>query len=130
YFLSVGSKKTMFMKKVLIIMVIAATGIMSKAQTVSFGPTGGFGDSWITNSDGDSKFNPAWNAGLSLIYSSKSNFGWGLDVNYSAEGNKITYTSATIPGQAGATITEAVNANYIRVPVKLIYFFGNNKSAV
>ena len=123
-------KKNNVMKRVLIIAVMVTTGIISKAQTISFGPTGGFGHSWITNSDGDSKFNPAWNAGLSLIYSSKSNFGLGVDVKYSAEGNKTTYTAAGIPEQPNNTVTETVNVNYIRVPVKLIYFFGNNKSAV
>jgi outer membrane protein W len=108
------------MKKAIIIVAILGIGFLSKAQTFSIGPTGGFGHSWITNSTGDNKFNPAWNAGLSFIYSTRSNFGVGADVKYSAEGNKST--------KAG--ITTNINANYVRVPVKLIYFFGKPGSAV
>jgi outer membrane protein W len=95
------------MKKAMIIAAILGIGIISKAQTVSFGPTGGFGHSWISNSNGDGKFNPAWNAGLSLVYSTKSN--WGI-------------------GAAG--ITNTINTNYVRVPVKAIYFFGKQGNAV
>ena len=117
------------MKQTIVIAALVLAGIVSKAQTVSFGPAGGYGHSWISNSDGDTKFNPAWNAGLSFIYSSKSHFGLGVDVKYSAEGNKI---NEKIPGPADGLIsaTSTVNANYIRVPVKAIYFFGNENSAV
>jgi outer membrane protein W len=108
------------MKKVLIVIAILSIGIFTKAQTFSIGPTGGFGHSWISNSNGDGKFNPAWNAGLSFIYSTKTNFGIGADVKYSSEGNKVE----------AAGVSNVINANYVRVPVKLIYFFGNNGSAV
>ena len=108
------------MKKVMIIAAVLSIGAFAKAQTFSIGPTGSFGHSWITNRNGDGEFNPAWNAGLSFIYSTKSNFGIGADIKYSAEGNKIE--------SAGAT--DVINANYIRVPVKLIYFFGKYGSAV
>jgi outer membrane protein W len=108
------------MKKAMIIVAILGVGLISKAQTVSFGPTGGFGHSWITNSSGDGQFNPAWNVGVSLVYSSRSNFGLGADVKYSAEGNKVTENG----------VTSTINTNYVRVPLKLIYFFGSPNSAV
>ena len=99
------------------------------AQTFSIGPTGGFGHSWIHNSDGDTKFNPAWNAGLSFIYSTKSSFGIGADVKYSAEGNKRDFQT-TGPADGPIDVTGTINANYIRVPLKLIYFGANNDNAV
>jgi len=108
------------MKKAMIVVAVLGIGFVSKAQTVSFGPTGGFGHSWISNSAGDGKFNPAWNAGVSFIYSTKSNFGLGADVKYSAEGNKVVEDG----------ITNNINTNYVRVPLKLIYFFGSSNSAV
>lgn len=108
------------MKRVMIIAAIMGIGFISKAQTVSFGPTGGFGHSWISNSSGDTKFNPAWNAGVSVVYSSLNHFGFGADVKYSAEGNKIE--------QAG--VTNTINTNYVRVPLKAIYFFGKQGDAV
>ena len=102
------------MKKVMIIVATLGIGIISKAQTFSIGPTVGFGHSWITNSAGDSKFNPAWNAGIAAVYSTNSHWGIGADVKYSAEGNKVE--------QLG--ITNTINTNYVRVPLKAIYFFG------
>lgn len=108
------------MKKAMIIVAVLGIGLAVKAQTFSIGPTGGFGHSWISNTSGDGKFNPAWNAGVSFIYSTKSNFGIGADVKYSAEGNKSTT----------GDITSTINANYVRVPVKLIYFFGKQGDAI
>lgn len=108
------------MKKAMIIVAILGIGMASKAQTFSLGPTGGFGHSWITNSIGDAKFSPAWNAGLSFIYSTKSNFGIGADVKYSAEGNKVQSGDAK----------NVINTNYVRVPVKLIYFLGKSDDVV
>ena len=104
-------------------MIIVATlgiGIISKAQTFSIGPTGGFGHSWITNSAGDSKFNPAWNAGIAAVYSTNSHWGIGADVKYSAEGNKVEELG----------ITNTINTNYVRVPLKAIYFFGKQGDLV
>jgi outer membrane protein W len=114
--------KTHVMKKVMIITAILGIGIISKAQTFSIGPTGGYGHSWISNSGGDNKFNPFWNGGLSFIYSTRSNFGIGADVKYSAEGNKLM--------TGDGAVTNVMNLNYVRVPVNLIYFFGNQGNAV
>lgn len=109
------------MKRVMIMVaVFLGVGLAAKTQTFSIGPSAGFGHSWVSNTSGDGKFNPAWNAGVSFIYSTKSNFGIGADVKYSAEGNK-TSTSG---------VTNTINANYVRVPVKLIYFFGEQGKAV
>jgi len=108
------------MKKAMIIVAVLGIGLATKAQRFSLGPTAGFGHSWISNTGGDNKFNPAWNAGVSFIYSTKSNFGIGADVKYSAEGNK---------SETG-NVTNVINANYVRVPVKLIYFFGKQGDAV
>ena len=111
------------MKKLTIaVAAILVISVFSKlnAQTFSIGPTGGFGHSWIHNSGGDAKFNPMWNAGIAFMYSTKTNFGIGADVKYSAEGNK-----ASISG-----VNQSVNTNYIRVPLKLTYFAGKYGSAV
>lgn len=114
------------MKKLTILLAAIFVIAFSKlnAQTFSIGPTAGFGHSWITNTEADSKFNPMWNAGLSFIYSTKTNFGIGADLKYSSEGNKTVFSG--VAGQTKATI----NANYIRVPVKVIYFFGKYGSTV
>ena len=108
------------MKKAMIIVAVLGIGMVSKAQRLTLGPTGGFGHSWISNTNGEGKFNPAWNAGLSLIYSTNTNWGIGADVKYSAEGNKVD--------QAG--VANTINTNYVRVPLKAIYFFGKQGDAV
>lgn len=110
-------------KTILAIITLTITSLVS-AQNISIGPTGEFGHSWITGTHGDKKFNPMWSAGISFIYSIKTNFGIGADIKYSAEGNKTV-----INGFAGQT-KNTINANYIRVPIKLIYFFGKYGNAV
>lgn len=94
---------------------ILLTGISASsfAQTISLGPTAGFGHSWIDNV-GDSKYHPAGNVGIGLVYSNESNFGFGADVKFSIEGGKDNVGLSTY--------TE--NLDYIRVPLKLMYFFG------
>ncbi|HEX5150958.1 MAG TPA: porin family protein [Parafilimonas sp.] len=116
------------MKKVMIIVAILGIGIISKAQTFSIGPTGGYGHSWITNANGDTKFNPAWNAGIAAVYSTSTHFGIGADIKYSAEGNKVKDLKGVADG--AENVRSTVNANYVRVPVKAIYFFGDNNSTV
>jgi len=119
------------MKKVMKVMIIAAItgiGFAAKAQTFSIGPTGGYGHSWITNTNGGTKFNPAWNAGIAAVYSTSTHFGLGVDVKYSAEGKTVKDLNSVADGADNVKTT--VNANYVRVPVKAIYFFGDNNSAV
>jgi len=116
------------MKKVMIIVAILGIGIISKAQTFSIGPTGGFGHSWITNTNGTTKFNPAWNAGIASVYSTSTHFGIGVDVKYSAEGKKVKDVNSVADG--AQNVNSTINANYVRVPVKAIYFFGDNNSTV
>jgi hypothetical protein len=84
----------------------------------SMGPNAGFGSSWIDNFS-PSKYKPAGSVGLSLIYSTKSSFGMGVDAKYSFEGGKREFATA-VPG---VTATEVVDLNYIRVPVKAMWFF-------
>jgi outer membrane protein W len=114
------SQKINVMKRAMIVAAILSVGFISKAQTVSFGPTGGFSHSWISGTTGDGKFNPAWNAGISFVYSTKSHFGIGADVKYSAEGNKTEDLG----------VTNTINTNYVRVPLKAIYFFGKQGNTV
>ena len=100
--------------------------ITVKAQNFSIGPTIGFGHSWISNQvEEDLMFNPSWNAGLSFNYSTKKNFGIGADLKYLTEGNKFSYLGAYIPeAPPSGKTTEWHHFNYLRLPVKFIYFFG------
>ena len=113
------------MKRLLIITIAVWASLISKAQTFAIGPTGGAGESWILYYINGQKNNVAWNAGLSFTYQNKSHIGLNADLLYSAEG--ATYTYLTEPS---GNIKETFNTNYIRVPLKLMYFFGKEKSII
>jgi outer membrane protein W len=109
------------MKKVLLGIIISSlVSVAASAQSkLSLGPSAGIGSSWISNS-GDSKSKLSGNVGLSLVYSAAEHFGIGLDGKYSFEGGKST----------SGNQTTTADLNYIRVPLKAIYFFGRYGSKV
>jgi len=106
------------MKRIILTLSIVVAAIAANAQNLSLGPTAGFGHSWISNQEGDGKFKASWNVGATLVYSSMNHWGFSADVKYSAEGVKREASSG------GFTTESDVTANYIRVPLKAIYFFG------
>lgn len=120
----------MLMKKTIFTILFIAAAFSITAQKISIGPTAGFGHSWLTNYNSvDVRFNPSWNAGISFIYSTKKNFGFGADVKYSVEGNKINYIGIG-PADGPVTVTRTSYLNYIRVPLKFIYFFGKHTNVI
>lgn len=100
------------MKKFLLLLVISSgLFVNAKAQSkFSIGPNAGVGMSWISN-DGDAKAKLAGNVGLSTVYSATEHFGLGLDLKYSFEGVK------------SKTDNSSLDMNYVRIPLKAIYFF-------
>ena len=102
---------------------LAVTGIASllflhtelNAQdNVSLGPTAGFGHGWLSNS-ADARYHPTGNLGLTLIVSTETRFGFGADVKWSIEGGKTSTNTGTV----------TTRLDYIRVPLKAMYFFGD-----
>ncbi len=104
------------MKKVLLVMIISSGfSMIAGAQSkFSLGPNAGVGTSWISNTTG-SKGKLAGNVGLSLVYSAAEHFGLGLDAKYSFEGDKAEQNN----------VTTTFDLNYLRVPLKAIYFFNS-----
>lgn len=104
------------MKKDLIVLIISCVfSLLAKGQSkFSLGPTVGLGGSWISKSV-DSKTKLAGNVGLSLVYSAAEHFGIELDAKYSFEGGRP---------QSGNIYPE-LDLNYIRIPLKAIYFFNS-----
>lgn len=96
-----------------------------QAQTISLGPTAGFGHSYlkIKDSDLDSKFFPAYNFGAKLVYSIKTHWGISADLRFSGEGGKLTT-------KASSSFERKYRADYIRIPFQGIYFFGKLGDAV
>lgn len=112
--LLVNAKKIIrIMKNVLMVLLISAgVGFSAQAQSkFSFGPTVGLGYTTVSNLT-NTKFKLGADAGFSLVYSAVEHFGVGMDVKYSVEGAKWTPTD------------NEWTLNYIRIPLKAIYFFG------
>lgn len=114
------------MKTITTALVLFMTISAAQAQNLSFGPTAGFGHTWLAakNTTYDNKFFPGFNAGVKLVYSVVPNWGLSADVKFSGEGGKIA------GDVAGSPVETSYRAHYIRVPVQAIYFFGKLGDAV
>ncbi|HRI58738.1 MAG TPA: porin family protein [Saprospiraceae bacterium] len=101
------------MKKILFLIVAVSTGFVMQAQESSFGPSIGANYAWLSDLDNTSG-RPSYNIGLTYTHSIIENVGFGLDLRYSEEGTRQEVT--------GVELTTKLN--YVRLPVKFIYFFG------
>lgn len=114
------------MKRALLISALALISTASFAQPKDFerkafsvGPIVGIGHSWIMPY-ANARYMPSFSAGAFAIYSTHEHWGVGMDVRYSVEGSRIKE-----PEQE----TRNERINYVRVPLRLIYFggkFGDN----
>lgn len=105
------------MKRVMIVLALASSAVAVRAQNLSLGPTAGFGHSWTSSDNGnvDGRFHPSYNIGGKLVYSFVSHWGVSADVKFSSEGETLG------PDKDNKQV---FRANYIRVPLQGIYFFG------
>lgn len=99
------------------IAVFSAAAIVTKAQNVTIGPSIGINHSWQSNVD-NKQFKPGLNAGVFVVYSIDPHWALGADVRYSMEGVKSSNENSLIE------TTYKANLNYVRIPVKGFYFFG------
>ncbi|MES2515836.1 MAG: outer membrane beta-barrel protein [Bacteroidota bacterium] len=88
-----------------------------KPSSFSIGLKGGFGHSFMMPYS-NYAFNSSWDAGISATYAPWKHFGVGLDALYSREGGAFTYGGGEFP-----TEIRTVTLDYVRIPVKAIYFF-------
>jgi outer membrane protein W len=104
------------MKKILLALIISSgfSFIAGAQSKFSIGPNAGVGSSWLDNTP-NRKSKQAGNVGLSFVYSAQEHFGIGIDTKYSFEGGKYSTTNETT----------TVDLNYIRVPLKFMYFFNS-----
>ncbi len=101
------------MKKILFSIFALCAGFFAQAQQQSLGPSAGFNYAWLSNRD-NTTGRPSFNIGLTYTYSIIENGGLGIDLRYSEEGTRQELN--------GVDLTTKLN--YVRVPVKFIYFFG------
>lgn len=104
------------MKNPLLIAALMLCGIsIAHTQEFSLGPTLGINHAWISDAPGDTRGLIGLNAGLTMVYSTEEHWGLGLDLKYSGEG--------MMTEQRG--ITAKTRLDYVRVPLKVYYFFNN-----
>lgn len=111
------------MKKNLLSGILLLSILAVNAQRTSIGVTGGLGGAWLSNTNENVIFNPAYNLGGTLVYSTDTHWGFGADVKYSREGVRFTND---FQNQKTTTV---VGSDYIRVPLRAIYFFNTNDHA-
>lgn len=105
------------MRAMMFMSTILLGTVQVNAQNLSFGPTAGLGHSWTNSGIGtaDTKMNAYYNLGGKLVYSFVTNWGVSADVKFSGEGHKIESAQGN---------KSTIRANYVRVPLQGIYFFG------
>lgn len=100
---------------------VGAACCANAQQHISLGPTVGFGHSWISTGSAvspgfdDNSFHATYNAGVKMVYSIQTHWGVSADLKYSSEGGTF---------ENNANDKMIYRANYIRVPLQGIYFFG------
>ena len=106
------------MKRIMIVFALATTATAIHAQNLSLGPTAGFGHSWTSSDNGglDGMFHSSYNIGGKLVYSFISHWGISADVKFSSEGETLGVDKDN---------KTVMRANYIRVPLQGVYFFGD-----
>lgn len=106
------------------IAVICISTTVVYSQNFSAGPVKGFGHSIVSvtgnsQSELNKRFYPSFTIGGKFVYSFVSNWGISGGVNFSHEGGRL---KGTLGGND--EFDYIYSANYIRVPLQGIYFFG------
>lgn len=106
------------MKKIIAGFALLTLGKIATAQNVSFGPVVGVSHTWITGYE-NTTFKPTVNVGGTLTYSFVPHWGIGGDIRASFfEGVKTKVEQGNVEQKVN------VNATYLRIPLKVYYFFG------
>lgn len=111
------------MKKLFVALTILVSSFTwVNAQTITVGPMVGLGLSKFIGEDAaeDSKFKLGPEFGASFIFSPQANWGIGADLLYSIEGAQQDVSGKTYKNED----------SYIRLPLKFIYFFGDNENSI
>ena len=101
------------MKKLLFALFAISTSYIAQAQVQSLGPSVGFNYAWLSDVDNSSP-RPSYNIGITYNYSILESGGIGIEARYSEEGVKQDVGNATVISKI----------NYVRLPLKFQYFFG------
>jgi Outer membrane protein beta-barrel domain len=105
-------KKTFLLSAILLCLLH-----FTNAQNLSIGPSGGAGNSWLDvggDQNSSNRFHPFFSKGGKLVYSFESNWGVSAGLVFSSEGGT----------KSNDFFRTSYRADYIRMPMQGIYFFG------
>lgn len=109
------------------IAALFACTIAGLAQQTSIGITVGTGSGWMSNTGEDLDYKQSYNVGATLIYSSASHWGFGADIKYSREGYKYNFHNILYGNN---DMDRRVSSDFIRMPLRAIYFIHDNSHKV
>lgn len=112
-----------FMKKIFLLCSILL-GSTCYAQNTGLGFTGASGVSWISGTGLKTSPAPSLNIGATLVFLTDAQLGFSADVVFSNEG--VNYTKDYF----GTTTNTRFNSEYIRVPLRVTYFFNKYHSRI
>jgi len=107
--------------------MFAITTIAFSQQT-SIGLTVGSGTCWMSNTNQHVVHKESCNVGVTFMYSTATHWGFAADVKYSREGYKHTYDGTL--AYEGKQMDQRVSSDFIRIPLRVIYFFNDNSHTV
>lgn len=108
--------------------IFLAAAVTGFAQQTSIGITVGSGTGWMSNTGQHVVHKESCNVGATFMYSTNNHWGVAADIKYSREGYKHTYDGTL--AYEGKKMDERVSSDFIRVPIRAIYFFNDNSHAV
>jgi outer membrane protein W len=114
--------------KIILSSVLFIIYIISFAQQTSIGITVGSGTGWMSNTGQHVVHKESCNVGATFMYSTQTHWGLAADIKYSREGYKHTYDGTL--AYEGKKMDERVSSDFIRIPIRVIYFFNDNSHNV
>jgi outer membrane protein W len=116
------------MKKIILIFSSIFCALLTFGQRASIGITVGSGTTWMSNTNQMVVHKETCNVGATFVYSTEAHWGLGVDVKYSREGYKHTYDGTM--QYTGKNMDERVSSDFIRIPIRAIYYFNDNSHKI
>lgn len=97
-----------------------AQEVVKSRGTTYVGPVAGIGNSWVANLPGTADFKTTGYLGVGMVKMSSTHWAWGGQLALSSEGYQLNFLNSV----------QKVTPIYLRMPMRVYYFFGRPGYAV